>query len=486
VYNGLLKKDRREIHERIGLVIEELFHDRLTEFYETLAYHFKLGKSLHKAVNYLMKSGEKSLKRYALEEANNYYTEAFELLSKKSDKSTEENELLIDLIIKWAYVHYYKGDIKGWVELFLGHKTLAESLPVTERVGMFFAWLGFAFLGNDNRKSIHYLQEALKMGEKLQNQKIIGYANTWLAFTYADLGLLDQAIQFGNKAQEIANQIESDQYLFFKSLAGLGIAYISKGEVDRLKKVANKLIKYGQQYSNIRSQTLGYIYLGAVYYLVGNFQQQNKYLQKALEVSSDPYYDYIAKASLSPGYILNGQFLEAEKLLSEVAAFSNQNHTDWIGTPAKVFQGIVMIAKGSMGKGLKTIEEALATLNNNERKYYIARTEQILGKIYLQIIEGAGPLRPLILARNIGFLVKNVPFADKKAESHLNKAIEIATEIGAKGILASAYLDLGLLHKAKKRYKQAKVYILKAMNIFEEWEAELYLKQAKEALSDLE
>jgi len=169
-----------------------------------------------------------------------------------------------------------------------------------------------------------------------------------------------------------------------------------------------------------------------------------------------------------------------------VAAFSNQNNADWIGTPGKLLQGVVMVAKGSMGRGIKAIEEALATFNNKERKFFIARTEQILGKIYLQIIDGAGPLRPLILVRNIGFLMKNVPFADKKAESHLNKAIEIATAIGAKGVLAPAYLDLGLLHKAKKRYKHAKVYILKAMNIFEEWEAEIYLKQAKEALNDLE
>jgi len=486
VYNGLLKKDRREIHERIGLVIEQLFHDRLTEFYETLAYHFRLGKSLHKAINYLIKSGEKSLKRYALEEANNYYTEAFELLSNKSDKSTKENELIIDLIIKWAYVYYYKGDIKGWTELFLAHKTLVESLPVTERVGMFFAWLGFSFLGNDNRKSLLYLQETLKIGEELQNQKIIGYANTWLPFTYADLGLLDQAIQCGNKAQEIANQIATDQYLLFKSLAGLGVSYWNKGEVKGLHKVANKLIKYGQQYSNIRSQSMGYMALGGVYNLMGNFQQQNKYFQKAIEVSSDPWYDHIAKTYLSLGYILSGQFLEAEKLLSEVAAFSNQNHTDWIGTPGKVFQGIVMVAKGSMSRGLKMIEEALATFKNKERKFYICFTEHVLGKIYLQIIEGAGPLKPLILVRNIGFLLKNVPFADKKAESHLNKAIEIAVAIGAKSILAPAYLDLGLLHKAKKRYKQAMANILKATDIFEEWEAEIYLQQAKEALKALE
>ncbi|PQP33340.1 hypothetical protein C6A37_13420, partial [Desulfobacteraceae bacterium SEEP-SAG9] len=73
VYNGLLKKERKEIHERIGLVMEQLFHDRLPEFYETLAYHFKQSQLVHKAVMYLMKSGEKSLKRFAVNDAHLYY-----------------------------------------------------------------------------------------------------------------------------------------------------------------------------------------------------------------------------------------------------------------------------------------------------------------------------------------------------------------------------------------------------------------------------
>jgi len=66
VYNGLLKKERQEIHERIALVMEQLFQDRLPEFYETLAFHFSQARSLHKAVDYLIKSGEKSVKRYAV------------------------------------------------------------------------------------------------------------------------------------------------------------------------------------------------------------------------------------------------------------------------------------------------------------------------------------------------------------------------------------------------------------------------------------
>ena len=70
VYNGLLKKERREIHEQIARVMESVFRDRLPEFYETLAFHFARGQSVVKAVDYLVKSGEKSLARYAVEEAH--------------------------------------------------------------------------------------------------------------------------------------------------------------------------------------------------------------------------------------------------------------------------------------------------------------------------------------------------------------------------------------------------------------------------------
>jgi class 3 adenylate cyclase len=116
VYNGLLIKERQAIHERVGHVIEKLFQERLPEFYETLSFHFKQGKSINKAIYYLMKAGEKSLNRYALEESHQYYQDAFNLLSYDSEKLKENDKLLIDLLIKWALVYYYRGDpaMKWW------------------------------------------------------------------------------------------------------------------------------------------------------------------------------------------------------------------------------------------------------------------------------------------------------------------------------------------------------------------------------------
>ena len=112
VYNGLLKKERQEIHEQIAQVMERLFEDRLSEFYETLAYHFALGRSVNKAVEYLVKAGEKSLARYAVEEAHEHYKKAYDILGPKEDKTEEEKKLLIDMLNSWGYVYYYLGDMK--------------------------------------------------------------------------------------------------------------------------------------------------------------------------------------------------------------------------------------------------------------------------------------------------------------------------------------------------------------------------------------
>ena len=59
VYSGLLKKDRQILHRRIGQVMEQVFQDRLPEFYETLAFHFMRSDLSRKAVDYLIESGRK-------------------------------------------------------------------------------------------------------------------------------------------------------------------------------------------------------------------------------------------------------------------------------------------------------------------------------------------------------------------------------------------------------------------------------------------
>jgi len=139
-----------------------------------------------------------------------------------------------------------------------------------------------------------------------------------------------------------------------------------------------------------------------------------------------------------------------------------------------------------MAQGLKMIEEALRACHENQRRSWYASIEHALGQVYLQIVNKLAPVSLTTMAKNIGFIIRNVPSAGKKAEDHFNKAIEVAKEIGAKGTLGQAYLDLGLLHKAKGRTDQAREYITKAIKILEQCGSDAFLKQANEALGSLE
>ena len=486
VYNGLLKKERRELHERIGFVMEQLFADRLGELCEVLAYHFKQGRSVAKAVDYLIRSGEKSLKRYSVEESHQYYREAYELLSAKSETSREEKGLLIDLLIKWSLVYYYRGDFKGMVDLLLAHTELAESLDDQARLGMLYAWLGMGLWGGGKAKdSYPYLCKALKVGEEIKNQQVIGYACAWLTWTCADLGLLKEAEVFGQRAHEISKSFASDPYLYFKSLGGLGWMYYLRGEVKKAIEAGKAIVDYGQRHSNSRSLVVGHMIMGYGYGTGGDFVSAIECCERAIRISADPFYAQTSRTVLGYYYVLASQFVEAETVLQEPLTYSQKFGAGLIGAPASMFLGAILIAKGQMSQGFQLLEETQRTLLENQRRAFYAFTDYILGNIYLQMVERSSAISLSTMAKNIGFLVKNVPFAAKKAEEHFNKAIAVEKEIGAKAYLGMAHLDLGRLHRAKGRYDKARECICTAIELFEQCEAEAYLKQAKEALESL-
>ena len=183
--------------------------------------------------------------------------------------------------------------------------------------------------------------------------------------------------------------------------------------------------------------------------------------------------------------VLNGELHQADDLLQECIDFCNDCRGILVEQVAYIFYGVILVSKGKMNQGLKMIENASQSCLKNERKPVYALAEYILGKLYSQMKEGAGSVSVSTIVKNIHFIIKNLPLASKKSEEHFTKAITSAREIGAKGIMGVAYLDLGSLHKTKKRTKQAHECISEAIKLFEEIGSDGYLKQAREALASL-
>jgi class 3 adenylate cyclase/tetratricopeptide (TPR) repeat protein len=484
-YNGLLKKERRDIHERVGLVMEDIFHERLPELYETLAYHFKQGRSFHKAVEYLVKSGEKSLERYSVEEAHQFYQEAYDILTSKSQKTEEDKSLLIDLMNSWGYVFYYLGDVRTFTRLFEAHRETAESLNDTAKLGMFNVWLGIAiYMAGKMKDADEFLRRALEFGEKHNDQKVIGYACTWLSWIGAEMGNYAEGKTYGDRAQKIAESFPSDQYLFFKSFMGLRYINFFEGKAREVLDGAQTLLKYGKTNSNNRSLVFGHWGKSLGHFITGDLKSAIRSGEEALNIALDPLYSQFPKLSQGILYLQSNQLQEAEDILKSAIEYCEKYDVGQFLDIANLSLAPALVASGRMKEGLKVLEDTRKDLIKNQRKSWLAQSENILGIIYSQVATGPKPTLST-MAKNIGFLARNVPQAGKKAEEHFKKSIEMSKELGAGLILGSACLNLGLFYKNRKKPDQATQYLSKAIKVFEDSEADVYLNQAKEALTSL-
>jgi class 3 adenylate cyclase/tetratricopeptide (TPR) repeat protein len=90
VYQGILRRRRSALHQAVAGAIEALHQPTLEEYYEQLAYHYEQGAPLPplvrgsgigadvKAIEYLLKAGEKARRAYLNEEAIGYLRRALE------------------------------------------------------------------------------------------------------------------------------------------------------------------------------------------------------------------------------------------------------------------------------------------------------------------------------------------------------------------------------------------------------------------------
>ena len=106
VYSSILLKKRKELHLSVARTIEEIFRDRLNEFYGMLALHYSKGEDLEKAEEYLIKAGEEALKAAASSEAIQYYQEALRVyLQTHGDRADREKIAVLEKNIGLAFLN---------------------------------------------------------------------------------------------------------------------------------------------------------------------------------------------------------------------------------------------------------------------------------------------------------------------------------------------------------------------------------------------
>jgi class 3 adenylate cyclase/tetratricopeptide (TPR) repeat protein len=137
-YSRLLRRQRRDLHRRVAEVAESLYGAG-DDVLDLLARHLYLGEAGGKAIEYLVRAGERARQLYANEEAILHFGRAAELIEQEPSSSERRTEILLSLadlhdlvgtydeaLRLYADVREATSDIRAFRGLTAAHRKLGE------------------------------------------------------------------------------------------------------------------------------------------------------------------------------------------------------------------------------------------------------------------------------------------------------------------------------------------------------------------------
>ncbi len=485
VYGSLLHREREIIHDRVGTVMEELLADRLPEFYERLSFHYRHGHSTDKAVEYLIRSGEKALHRFALDESDGYFQEALYILDAKPEKSGVDKERILELLETWALVYYYRGEMRALHDLLRTHEGTAEAVTDPSRKGMFLAWLGFTlYYIAKPRESIAYLLQALEIAEAAGDRKTAAYAHSWIVYAAIDVESEVDAMHHGERAMELAREFQDDHYLKAKAGYALGMVLWWRGETTRILEIGREMLAEHKELGNVRGEVLALWCIGLGQYNQGDLPTSIDTLMKAKNVAVDPFYKDITNVFIGFATMQEERFDQMETIAREALDFSLNTGSEYFIRLATFQLGVATFGKGEMGKGMAMLRGVIDKFAEEDTRS-LRFGNLVLGILNSKLLTTGKDATLGMFFRNVFFLLSHLPFADRRAVSYLTNAVESSARSGFKGNRARALMALGELHAFRKRPEQARKCWQEAIEIYEETKAEVYHRKAREALAAL-
>jgi len=183
-YNSVLVKRRKQIHENIGKAIEELYAERLEEFYEMLAYHYSKSNNYEKAYQHLKLSAEKSQNNYANEEAYNYYKEAIEVL-KKLPETDENKRAQIDIHISIFNPMMLIGFPPGSLELLQKGASISKEMGDRINLGISYSNISHYYaLKGKSLEGIKYAEPLFHEAQKSKDIDLMAPLSVGLCLSY--------------------------------------------------------------------------------------------------------------------------------------------------------------------------------------------------------------------------------------------------------------------------------------------------------------
>jgi tetratricopeptide (TPR) repeat protein len=208
VYESILNKKKKELHEKIGNAVEELYTGRIEEQYELLAHHYALSEHWEKAVHFGRLAAEKAHKLSQFQQAVMIYEQTAEWLLKLPENKIRQ-ESLVDIQLEICWSNIGLGQFEKAEEVGLRAEITAKVLGDRARLGITYLGIGTACIFQGNfKKTEHYGVQAIEYLEGTGEERALSLAQQFLGICYIAQGLWQKGQPHISKALKAYEKLD--------------------------------------------------------------------------------------------------------------------------------------------------------------------------------------------------------------------------------------------------------------------------------------
>jgi tetratricopeptide (TPR) repeat protein len=452
-YNSLLQKRRRDIHEQIGKAIEEIYSDRIEEFYEMLAFHFAKTELTDTAIRYLSLAAEKASERFAHSEAVVWLEDAIELTDHLPDK--DRDSCCSDLVIRLADSLFYLGRRNDSIESLLNHEDRLKRIQRPDLECKYFLYLSrnYSFQG-DRERALHHAQRSLEEAKRVEDKESMGRAYVLMALETGFAGSIKQGITYSEQAVLILENTEDHRYLAMAYYL-LGFQSIYHGDFRRAKDAATHLGALSEEMGDPSRQAHSRHLLGLRATMMGEWDKGIDHYRRALDIAPDLYEEAIILGFLGYGYLEKGDQIKAVTILENAVEQANQYRSRQVQNWFMSYLGEAYAANGRTEEAHKLVSQGLNLAKEIMNPRGVAIAQRALGRISLRLGN----------------------FLD--AEIHLQEALSSFNRIQARPGEARTHLDLAALAHAQGNQSITITHLNKSYSLFKRLQAPKFLEHCE-------
>jgi len=464
VYDSILTKRRRQIHDKIAGTMEEIYREDICFHYSVLAGHCIAGENYEKGAEYSRLEAKRYQKSGLFKDAIEYAKKSVNSYEKLTQTEANQKKVIDTRIMLANYYSYldYHSLAREAAEPILD---LALELNYRKRLPAIYSAIGghYLWIEEDSRKGLDFFDKAIKVAEEIGDYFSLAGALLVSGALLPFISEFKEAHKRLNQALDLSLLANSKRGIAF-SKGCMSMCYIMEGKINLAYEFAHEVLMLAKETGDAAIKGMAYPFYISSCYLKGLFEEAKTYsleytslYEKSASISSTAW----VCAPMGAMHIDLKEYDEAVNCYKNIIPIMESGN--YMPTVIKYFQSCLLRAKVLRHDQDIEVSDVFACYQN------------------YKITWGEG-----WTARNIADVLLHIDNEHlSEAETWFQNAIEADTKNMMRWELAKDHATYADWFRKKGDIQGAKEQLTKAIDIFKECGADGWVTRMEKTLTDL-